>query len=163
MVEPTALVLVVDDDRAVGASLKFAFELEGLKVRLYGSGSELLADPALLDHGCLVVDYLMPDMDGCQLMAEVRARQIDHPAILITSHVDEQLRRCAEHCGYMYILEKPLEDDALIEAIRAALSCALKSGGLVPGPAEGTHRADAPRRHPPMLRRNMAGALVNFR
>lgn len=60
-------VLIVDDDAAVRDSLKFALGMEGMEVRLYGSGGEFLADEYLPEHGCLVVDYQMPALNGIQL------------------------------------------------------------------------------------------------
>ena len=52
----TGLVIVVDDDTAVRDSLKFALEFEGMNVRAYGGGAELLADADALSRGGLVVD-----------------------------------------------------------------------------------------------------------
>ena len=63
-------VLVVDDDAAVRNSLKFALELEGLNVRLYGSGDELLTEEDLPASGCLVIDYYMPAMNGVELVRQ---------------------------------------------------------------------------------------------
>lgn len=65
-------VLVVDDDAVVRQSLKFALEQEGLEVRLYKVGAQLLADDELPSSGCLVIDLLMPGMDGIDLLGRLR-------------------------------------------------------------------------------------------
>ena len=69
------IILVIDDD-AVRQSLKFALEQEGLEVHLYESGEQLLADPALPQSGCLVVDYAMPEVDGITLVERLRQRML---------------------------------------------------------------------------------------
>jgi two-component system response regulator FixJ len=115
-------VIVVDDDDAVRRSLKFALELEGLDVRLYGGGGQLLADRDIPDRGCLVVDYYMPGIDGIELVSRLRHRHVALPAILITAKATDDLRRRAAGAGFQQVLEKPLEDSALIDGIRHALA-----------------------------------------
>lgn len=115
-------VIVVDDDEAVRRSLKFALELEGLAVRLYGGGEELLADKDLPVKGCLVIDYHMPAMNGVDLIDRLRRREVDLPAILITAEATDDLRRRAARAGFKHVLEKPLEDGALVDSIHGALA-----------------------------------------
>lgn len=122
MSERSGPVIIVDDDVAVGESLKFALEMEGLSVRVYGSGKELLTATDLPSKGCYVIDYLMPGMNGCEVMRKLQERRIDCPAILITSNATEEIRGCAMRSGYRCVVEKPLEDDMLLEAIQMALA-----------------------------------------
>lgn len=117
-------VIVVDDDDAVRRSLKFCLELEGLEVRLYDNGSQLLADSDLPDRGCLVIDHYMPGMDGVELVNRLRLRHVALPAILITAKATDELRSRAARAGFERVLEKPLEDSALIDGIRHALATA---------------------------------------
>ena len=123
----TGPVLIVDDDAAVRHSLKFALELEGLDVRLYQDGAELLREAALPRMGCLVVDYWMPGMDGLELLGQLRDRAVDLPAILITARPTDDLHRRATHAGCRGVIEKPFEDGSLLDGIRDAL-------GSVQGP-----------------------------
>jgi FixJ family two-component response regulator len=122
MSELIGSVIVVDDDDAVRHSLKFALELEGLAVRLFKDGPEMLAEPDLPESGCLVVDYTMPGMNGIELMHQLRQRHINYPAILITSHASDDLQGCAARSGFRKVLEKPLQDGALLDTIHAALA-----------------------------------------
>ncbi len=117
-------VIVIDDDAAVRDSLKFALELEGLNVLLYGGGEVVLADLDLPAQGCLVVDYYMPAMDGVELIDQLRGRQVNLPAILITAKSTQDLRERAARSGVRQVLEKPLEDSMLMDSIRHALSAA---------------------------------------
>jgi two-component system response regulator FixJ len=115
-------VLVVDDDLAVRNSLRFALEMEGLTVRTYGSGAELLADPDLASCGCLVIDCNMPGMNGIELVKRLEERHQHRPVILITSGSARGVAECGVHPDVMSVLEKPLEDNLLLEHIHAALS-----------------------------------------
>ena len=118
VVRPT--VLVVDDDLALRNSLKFALELEGFSVAPYRSASELLAQQKLPQSGCLVIDFKLPDMDGLDLLASLRDRAVRLPAVLITSHPSQNLRRRASAAN-VPIVEKPLLGNALLDAIHGAL------------------------------------------
>jgi FixJ family two-component response regulator len=116
----TATVLVVDDDPAVRVSLKFSLQIEGFAVRVYASGQELLADPDLPAHGCLVIDQRMPDLTGLDVVARLRDRRVALPAILITTDPNQALRSRAADAG-IAVIEKPLLSDALLNGIRDAI------------------------------------------
>jgi two-component system response regulator FixJ len=113
-------IVIVDDDPAILSSLKFSLEIEGMTVRTYPSGESLLATQGLPSSDCLVIDHNLPGMNGLALIDELRARGARPPAILITSHPNQSLRRLASAAG-MTIVEKPLLGDTLIDAIRSAL------------------------------------------
>ncbi len=122
MSQLTGPVIVVDDDDAVRNSLKFALELEGLTVRLFKDGAELLAAQDLPQDGCFVIDYNMPGMTGIELVGKLRQRRIDSPAILIASQVSDDLHSRAARSGFRIVLEKPLHDSELLDSIHAALA-----------------------------------------
>lgn len=115
-------VLVVDDDAAVRRALKFALKVEGLDVRLYDGGDALLAEVPLPASGCLIIDYAMPLLNGIDLMVRLRARRVVLPAILITTVAGTVVRDRAARSGFRRVLEKPLDDDALLDEIRRALA-----------------------------------------
>lgn len=122
MPTPSGPVIVVDDDAAVRNSLKFALEMEGFDVRAYDGGPALLADAALASGGCLVVDQQMPGITGIELVGRIRDLSLDIPAILITGKASDDLRLTAALSGIRQVLEKPLEDSALLDGIRSALA-----------------------------------------
>ena len=121
------VVVAVDDDVAVLASLKFALEVDGFVVRGYRSAEELLADELPGSASCLVVDLRLPGIDGLALVAAARKRGMDCPAILMTTNPPLQVRREAEAAG-LAIVEKPLLGNALADMIRAVLAAPSRRG-----------------------------------
>jgi FixJ family two-component response regulator len=119
---PPGWVLIVDDDAAVRDALKFALEQEGLEVRLYPGGEELLAEPDLPSRGCLVIGYTMAGMNGIDLIRRLRERQVELPAILIVAKATGVIRAQATRAGFRRVLEKPLEDGSLVDSIQTALA-----------------------------------------
>ena len=114
------VVVIVDDDPAVRNALAFSLQAEGFRVRSYASGMELLEDNPTAKTGCLVIDYQLPGMNGLDLLAELRRRQVAAPAILVTTHPSAAVRERAAATG-VAVVEKPLLGDALFQEIHAAL------------------------------------------
>ena len=115
------VVCIVEDDAAVRNALKFALEVEGLSVRTYDGSVAFLEEQHLPSLRCLVVDYRMPDMDGLELTAALRERGMTGSVIMITGRTNNDLRARAAKLGIRHLLEKPLSDSALIDAIRDAM------------------------------------------
>lgn len=115
------VVLVVDDDPAVRSALQFSLEVEGFAVRTYPSGQALLRETELPTRGCLVLDQVMHDINGLDLLALLRIRAVELPAILITTDPSHAIRHRAARAG-VNVVEKPLLGNALLEAIQAALA-----------------------------------------
>jgi FixJ family two-component response regulator len=114
------VIAVVDDDRAVRNSLRFALEIEGFSVWTYSDGNELLNDTDLGASSCLVIDHNLPDMDGLETIAKLRERRICVPAILITSHPSARVVERAANAA-VPIVEKPFLEDGLLDRIHVAL------------------------------------------
>lgn len=130
-------VLVVDDDPAVRASLRFSLELQGVSVEEFASAESLANRAAFNDEACLVVDYRLPGMDGLQLLALLRSRGSRAPAIIITSNPTRKLRHAIAEAGAV-LVEKPLLCDELMASIwmlSAAQGPAGPADRSSPGPA----------------------------
>lgn len=111
------MLVVIDDDPAVLASLMFSFELEGYKVTAFDSGETLLAQANVKNPDCLVIDYRLPGIDGLKLLRRLRERGVTCPAVIITSNPTCSLRQRTNDAGAM-LIEKPLLSDGLSVAIR---------------------------------------------
>ena len=115
------VVHIVDDDDGVRQSLAFLLSSAGLPVRLYDSATAFLAALASVQGGCLITDMRMPDMTGLELLRELRARALGLPTIVITGHGDVPLAVEAMKAGAVDFIEKPFEQQAILDAVRAAL------------------------------------------
>lgn len=114
-------VLVVDDDDGVRQSLAFLLKSARLPVETYTSASELIARLPVNHAGCIITDVRMPGISGIDLLRHVRALPQPVPVIVITGHGDVPLAVEAMKYGAADFLEKPFDDDALLNAVRAAL------------------------------------------
>lgn len=115
-----SVVIVIDDDDAVRNSLKFSLEVEGFKVEIFADGQEFLGQAKLPACGCLVIDQNLPKVRGLEIIAELRRRRFVAPAILITSHPSESVRRQAHSAG-IPIIEKPLLSGILVDMVQQAM------------------------------------------
>jgi two-component system response regulator FixJ len=116
------LVHVIDDDDAVRESLAFLLRTAALDVKTYESAKLFLENLPGDLTGCIVTDVRMPDMTGIELLKQLQARGITLPVIVITGHGDIQLAVEAMKSGAVDFLEKPFDDERMLEAVRAALN-----------------------------------------
>ena len=120
MTEP--VVHVIDDDEAMRESIGFLLDTAGLASRTYESAVAFLAQADSLAPGCIVTDIRMPEMSGLELARRLKDRGVPHPLIVITGHGDVPLAVEAMKIGVADFLEKPFDDDALLNAVTACLN-----------------------------------------
>ena len=114
-------VFVVDDDADIRESLVMLLETEGFAAKAYESAMVFLASTAPQSAGCLIVDVRMPDMDGLQLQQELLARRSPLAVAVMTGHGDIPIAVQAMKAGAVDFLEKPFDDDVLLDCVRRAL------------------------------------------
>ena len=114
-------VLFVEDDEALRMATVQALELAGLSVRAFAGAEAALAALTPDFDGVVVSDIRMPRMDGLQLLASVRAIDVDLPVILVTGHGDVPMAVAALHDGAFDFLTKPFASDHLVATIVRAL------------------------------------------
>ncbi len=117
--EPT--VVLVDDDRSVRDALKWLIESVDFRVDAYASATEFLEsfDPSV--PGCLVLDVRMPGMSGLELQENLAAHQCGLPVIIITGHADVAMCIRAFAGGAFAFLEKPVNQQDLLEQVQKAV------------------------------------------
>jgi len=116
------LILILDGDSAVRNSLKFALELEGLRIDGCATPEALWTYPQLAAAQCVIVDGRFTGQQPLDALATVQSAGVTVPIILATSNCTESLRRRALVKGASYVIEKPLLDSTLLEAIRAVVA-----------------------------------------
>jgi two-component system response regulator FixJ len=116
------LVHIIDDDTDVREALTFALEAAGLCVAAHESAVAFLDAEPRADAGCIVTDIRMPGMDGLELQRKLRADRNYTPVIVMTGQSDVALTIEAMEAGAFDFFEKPFDNEALLEAVRAALA-----------------------------------------
>jgi two-component system response regulator FixJ len=117
-----APVYVLEDDAAVRGSLKLLLDVAGFSPVVFRNAEELLARLPLPRRGCLVADVRLPGMSGLKLHKELLRRGMALPVIFISGHADLSMAIAALRQGAFDFLEKPIDDEALIACISAALA-----------------------------------------
>ena len=115
------LIAVVDDDDSVRESLSGLFRSVGFATRGFASGAAFLQSDDLPRTDCAILDVRMPGMGGLELQRRLVASHPDVPIIFMTAHDDARARSQALSCGAAAYLIKPFSEDALLDAVRAAL------------------------------------------
>lgn len=115
-------VLVVDDDPDIRELLFTALEDEGFEVVPAGNGQEALAIIKTFRPDVIILDLMMPVMDGWQFAAELRALDEDIPLVLLSAARD--LRTHAEALSAAEIIEKPFDLSELLPKIARVASAA---------------------------------------
>lgn len=116
------IVHVIDDDPAVRDSLRLLLKTERLAVLTHPSARDFFTTVAPDETGCVVTDVRMPEASGFDLLADMKALGIRLPVIVITAYADVPLAVRAMKAGAIDLLEKPFDDEALLKAVRQALS-----------------------------------------
>lgn len=114
------LIAIVDDDPGVRGSLNSLMRSAGLTPRCFSGGEALLGCGLEGQIACIVTDLHMPGMTGLELQAEIVRRGWRHPVIVMTAYPTDAARDQALAAGAVAFLSKPIDPDALIEAIERA-------------------------------------------
>ena len=115
-------VFIIDDDAAVLESLAWLMKSAGLRCECFDSARAFLEayDPGRA--GCAVVDIRMPGLSGLELQHQLRERKTTIPVIIITGHADTSMAVYAMKDGAFDFIEKPIDNDQLLESIRQAIA-----------------------------------------
>jgi two-component system, LuxR family, response regulator FixJ len=115
-------VFVVDDDQAMRNSLKWLIESVSMQVETFESANAFIQSYYPGRSGCLLLDVRMPGMSGLELQEYLLVNQIAIPVIIITGHGDVPMAVRAMKAGAVDFIEKPFNDELLLESIRQAMA-----------------------------------------
>ena len=113
-------VHLVDDEETVRKSLAFMLTMNDFAVRAHESATTFLHHAPQIRSGVLVTDLRMPDMSGVALIREIGALKLRIPSIVMTGHGDVPMAVEAMKAGALDFIEKPFEDQVIMDAIRNA-------------------------------------------
>jgi FixJ family two-component response regulator len=119
--EPTT-IYIVDDDASVGRSLARLMRSAGYAPEVFASVDEFLARPTFVEHGCVIADVQMRGGNGLQLQRRLKEHGSTMPVILLTAQDSTATRDEAKRSGFSAFFRKPVDDQALIDAIEWALN-----------------------------------------
>ena len=128
MMGPEPAVFIVDDDGAIRRFLSGLIESVDLRVEAYASAQDFLAAYEPGRPGCLVLDVRMPEMSGLELQRELTNRAIDLPVIILTGHGNVQVAVHAMKAGAIDFVEKPFDNELLLDRIQNAVAESLRAG-----------------------------------
>lgn len=114
-------VFITDDDEAVRGAISFLLQAEGLRHETSASADELLGKITPDHRGCILLDVRMPGMDGLELQDRLNDLGIRLPIIFISGHADVAIAVRAVQAGALDFVEKPFDDEQLLEKIHNAL------------------------------------------
>ncbi len=114
-------IYIVDDNPAVRDAIRFLVQQVGLNPKVFSSAQDFLDFFKAEMRGCLVLDIRMPGMSGLDLQEQLATLGANIPVIIITGHGDVPITVRAMKSGAFEFLQKPFNDQVLLDTIQAAL------------------------------------------
>ncbi len=121
------LIHLIDDDEAVRSSLALLIGTVGLRVQAWPDPQAFMAGFDRQTIGAIVLDIRMPGISGLTVLDTLVAQGVDQPVIMLTGHGTVEMCRRAFKAGAAEFLEKPVDDEALLEALQNAVRQHVKS------------------------------------
>jgi len=134
MAAKQAMVYVIEDDASVRRALERLLRSAGLEVRAFANAAAFLKAGCRAENACVVADVCMQGMSGLQLQRELQQAGSPLRFIFVTAQDTEETRAEAIRAGGAALFVKPVDDQALLDAIHWTLSLSAdRSGGGSPG------------------------------
>ena len=115
------LIHLIDDDAAVRESLALLIGTVGLRVQPWATPQAFLTEFDRASIGAIVLDVRMPGISGLNVLERLVAEGVDQPVIMLTGHGTVEMCRRAFKSGAAEFLEKPVDDQLLLDALQAAV------------------------------------------
>lgn len=116
------LIRIVDDDEAFADAISFMLMSKGWQTVVYSSVTEFLANDDRSVPGCILLDYLMPDINGMQAQQKLMEEKCECPIVFLTAHADLDMAISVFRTGACDLLRKPVQPEALFAAIEKAVA-----------------------------------------
>ena len=113
-------IFIIDDDASVRRALGRVMSQAALEWEAFDSAEAFLSAARPGDTGCIVADMTMPGMSGLDLKVLLDSAHIRLPLVLLTAHDTDEMRAAARSAGAAAYFRKPVDTQALLDAIRWA-------------------------------------------
>lgn len=117
----TPLIHLVDDDAAVRDGLALLIGTVGLRVQTWADPQAFIDGFDRQAIGAIVMDVRMPGLGGIAVLERLQAEGVDQPVVMLTGHGTVALCRRAFKSGAAEFLEKPVDDELLLETLQQAV------------------------------------------
>ena len=114
-------IAVIDDDGSARAAIDGVLKSVGLRAVSFASAEEFLASDRPHSAACVITDLMMPGMNGLELQQRLR-EDGSIPVVFVSAHGDDGVRERAMKAGAVGFLDKPFDDELLIELVGSALA-----------------------------------------
>jgi two-component system response regulator FixJ len=111
------VVYIIDDDAPIRRAMKRFINAVGLSVETFASARSFLEFESISKHACIITDVKMPELGGIELITELRHRGCRLPVIIVTAFDTEEMRRSAYQAGVVSYFRKPVDAQALLDAV----------------------------------------------
>ena len=111
------MVYVIDDDESVRKALKRLLRSADLDVETFSSAEEFLSSSRQDQNACILIDIQMPGLAGFDLQKRLASQGVSIPVLVISASDDWQTREHARDLGAVGFFRKPVDDQALLDAI----------------------------------------------
>jgi FixJ family two-component response regulator len=115
------MIFIIDDDQSMRRAFLLLLQAAGFDAKAFTSAEEFLKYSHISDGDCIILDIRMPGMNGFDLMEKLISKQIRIPVICITAFDDARSRERARELRAAAYFTKPVDDQALIDAIKWAI------------------------------------------
>jgi FixJ family two-component response regulator len=114
-------VILVDDSVGVSEAVSLLLKTVNLETQMFSNPLAFM-DASIEHAGCIILDVRMPEMSGLEVFRKLVERGVDIPVIFMTGHGDVAMAVRAMRAGAFDFLEKPVDDQVLIDSVLEAIS-----------------------------------------
>jgi FixJ family two-component response regulator len=122
MMKDQSTIYVIDDDASVRKAFGRLLRSASLEAETFSSAEEFLSSPKQEENACIIIDIQMPGVTGLDLLERLALERIRIPVIAISAQDDEETREHARELGAVSFYRKPIDDQALLDAIWWAIA-----------------------------------------
>ena len=122
MFDSTIQIYIIDDEPSICTAYARLARSARMEARTFGSVGEFLAADCSDENACVISEARMPGASGLELPALLAGVRRDLPVIIVTAHDTSEMREAARQAGAAAYFRKPVDDQALLDAVSWAMS-----------------------------------------